>query len=105
MRWGAELILVAGLLSSCAPLAKPGFERSTQAQLAFVSAGSDGVHHIFTSNGQLTFGPAPDDYPNWSPDGSALVFYRTQAGASIYRVNADGTGLTRLSSGLFDKKG
>jgi hypothetical protein len=40
-----------------------------------------------------------DQHPNWSPDGSKLVFQRRlPEGEEIYVVNADGTGLTRLTN-------
>ncbi|RME60199.1 hypothetical protein D6779_02615 [Candidatus Parcubacteria bacterium] len=38
-------------------------------------------------------------YPNWSPDDSKIVFQSTRDGQSeIYLINADGTGLTRLTN-------
>jgi len=48
---------------------------------------------------QLTF-PDPgvgDDLPDWSPDGSAIVFTRNFPNVGqIYRVNADGSGITQI---------
>src|SRR4051794_11106342 len=40
-----------------------------------------------------------DDQPDWSPDGSLLVFSRRAGGgpASVYTVHADGSRLTRIS--------
>jgi len=43
-----------------------------------------------------------DSHPNWSPDGSTIIFERDYAGdlapvAQIFRVNADGSGLTQLT--------
>jgi Tol biopolymer transport system component len=38
---------------------------------------------------RLTFGPGYSSWPVWSPDGSAIAFYR---GGKIYRKAADGTG-------------
>lgn len=37
-------------------------------------------------------------YPNWSPDGAALVVTReSPEGSALYRLNPDGTGLTALT--------
>lgn len=38
-----------------------------------------------------------DDQPDWSPDGSLLVFHRTGTPWAIYTVKPDGSDLTRLS--------
>jgi TolB protein len=50
---------------------------------------------------QLTGGNAANIEPSWSPDGTRIVFVRTAAqhGSSpeIYLINADGTGLKRLT--------
>ena len=40
-------------------------------------------------------------YPDWSPDGSRLVFGRSSDGSSgtaVYRINADGSGLRKLAA-------
>lgn len=43
-------------------------------------------------------------FPVWSPDGLQLAFHSTMDGNSeIYRVNLDGTGLTRLTNTLQDE--
>jgi Tol biopolymer transport system component len=53
---------------------------------------------------QLTFpeaGVFDDSHADWSPDGSTLLFQRDYAGdlgvAQIFRINADGSGLTLLT--------
>jgi Tol biopolymer transport system component len=45
----------------------------------------------------ITSGPELDRQPDWSPDGSRLVFLRQ--GDGLYIVNADGTGLRFLTAG------
>jgi dipeptidyl aminopeptidase/acylaminoacyl peptidase len=42
--------------------------------------------------------------PAWSPDGSKIVFARSNAGgeANLYIVNVDGTGLVQVTDGGFD---
>jgi TolB protein len=48
---------------------------------------------------QLTFDPAPDFEPAWSPNGKKIAFvsYRDGGAAQIYVMNADGSGQTRLT--------
>ena len=48
---------------------------------------------------QLTSGPAADWSPSWSPDGTQIVFYSEgrDPGQSIFIVNVDGSGLTRVT--------
>jgi TolB protein len=47
-----------------------------------------------TSRRQLTSDPGYEDHPTWSPDGVQIAFARD---GGIYRVNADGTNVQRLS--------
>lgn len=49
---------------------------------------------------QITTGAKPATQPAFSPDGTRLVF--TRLGSGIFRVNLDGTGLKRLTSGVRD---
>src|SRR4051794_21800944 len=83
----------------------------TNGRIAFVRAGD-----LWTMNPdgsgqtQLTSGPGNDVEPNWSPDGQKIVFSsnRDEPGADcigpfrchyeIYTINANGTGLTRLTT-------
>lgn len=39
-----------------------------------------------------------DGVPQWSPDGTQLVFERWTSQWDVYRINVDGTGLTRLTN-------
>jgi TolB protein len=73
-------------------------------RMAFVSS-RDGDPEIFVKNAdgsglrQLTRNTALDFSPAWSPDGRRLAFASNAPGVEteIYRINADGTGRTRLT--------
>jgi Tol biopolymer transport system component len=72
------------------------------ATTVFAAFGNDEYTHIYLlSNGrvtQLTSGAHDDQGAEWSFDGKRLVFQRADSnGSGIYVMNADGTGLTRLS--------
>ena len=46
----------------------------------------------------ITFHPGIDGEPDWSPDGSRIVFTSDREGnEDIYIVNADGTGVMQLT--------
>jgi TolB protein len=48
---------------------------------------------------RITTDPDTDWYPNWSPDGTKLVFMRnTNGNADIYTMNADGSAQTNLTN-------
>jgi Tol biopolymer transport system component len=49
---------------------------------------------------QITTGSKPATEPAFSPDGKRIVFARL--GSGIFRMNLDGTGLRRLTSGVRD---
>lgn len=67
-------------------------------------AGPDADRHDFNGlfvmdrsfvSHQLTTG----DNPHWSADGHQIVFVRFEDGKNqLYRINVDGTGLTKLST-------
>jgi Tol biopolymer transport system component len=66
---------------------------------------ADGSEQTNLSNNPSSLGSRGfDEYPNWSPDGTKIVFYHHEEGGSlcgihIFTMNADGTGRTDLSSG------
>jgi hypothetical protein len=47
---------------------------------------------------RLTYNPADDNYPTWSPDGMQIAFFSNRDGDyDIYALNADGTNLRPLT--------
>jgi Tol biopolymer transport system component len=66
-------------------------------------------HEIYVMNAdglsqtRVTFNPAPDDLPSWSPDGSKIAFTRgncttyTCSNGDIYTMNTDGTNPTNIT--------
>ena len=47
---------------------------------------------------RLTYSPANDQVPKWSPDGALIVFVRMEDDLPLYVMNADGTGEKRLTT-------
>jgi len=100
-----------GLAAVCSAVVIAAFQNfsstppasSLNGTISYTAFGSDGYTHVYltTSDGkitQLTSGSHTDGTPEWSPDGSKLVFGRfDSAGSAVYTMNADGTNLTRLS--------
>jgi len=72
-------------------------------QIAFTSI-RDGNREVYlmhadgTGQVNLTNNAADDEWPVWSPDGSRILFGSTRDGGSVYEMNADGSGVTRLLS-------
>src|SRR5438132_723930 len=72
-------------------------------QIAFTSI-RDGNREIYlmhadgTSQVNLTNNAADDEWPVWSPDGSRILFGSTRDGGSVYEMNADGSGVTQLTT-------
>jgi Tol biopolymer transport system component len=71
-------------------------EGTTCDQLFLVQANGTGMR-------PLTDCVAQDEGPAWSPDGTRIAFWSNRGGAfSIWVINADGTGMTKLTSGRSD---
>jgi TolB protein len=76
-------------------------------RIAFVSdrTGNEDIFTMRASDGRgetnITNDPASDRYPAWSPD-SAQIAFRSSRNRSfdIYRMDPDGSGVNRLTSGL-----
>ena len=52
---------------------------------------------------QLTTGQSEYQVPNWSPDGSKIIFFSDKTGNNeIYKMNGDGTGIIQLTNNPAD---
>jgi len=70
-------------------------------KIAFTSR-RDGTDHVYVMNADGStlnslLAIVPDNYLQWSPDGTKIVFERSQNGIAIYTMNADGSNQKRLS--------
>ncbi len=96
--------LCAALLISAAP----AVSHALNGKIAFISS-PDGDSEIYVMNEdgsaqtRLTFNPASESGPAWSPDGSKIAFVSTRDGnQEIYVMNADGSEQTRLTQNVAD---
>jgi TolB protein len=76
-------------------------------QLVFTTVAEDGTASlaVMNANGSNRRDVIPGLaalHPKWSPDGGQLTFWTQEPEGAIYVVNADGTGLQRISSSATD---
>lgn len=106
-RLGAERYAPATAPPKATPTPAPAL--LTGAAIAYHASAADGTFDIFliSPDGRvqrnLTNHPANDLYPAWAPDGQQLVFASdrdspTAGRFDLYRINRDGSGLTRLTN-------
>lgn len=90
--------LVGALASACASPQRPTSPATAAATTAAAATSPLTLDRLFSEPGLLGTSPSS---PTWSPDGTALAFlWREPTGArrEVYLVDADGTGLRRLTS-------
>lgn len=92
----------SGLISTGVSGAEPAWSPDgTQIAYGSIGGGADG---LFVMNGafisrRLTTPVQADQMPRWSPNGNQLVFDRVESNVfQVYKVGADGTGVTKLST-------
>ena len=80
-------------------------------RIAFSNAASNGDQEIFVKSlvdgsvKRLTYATGADLWPNWSPDGSKIVFGSNRNGhLQIWSVSATGGSATRLSHNSYDER-
>jgi dipeptidyl aminopeptidase/acylaminoacyl peptidase len=80
----------------------PNGQKIAYTRLGVYIANADGTSETLVTNKLGPLDPTQYliDWPAWSPDGSKLVFSGASIGTlnDLYVVNADGTGLTRLTN-------
>ncbi len=80
---------------------------SRTSHIRIVNADGTGMFNLSTHLGEPLTEPGSDEEPAWSPDGTRIVFASNRAPTEnpagnqrkIYSVNADGSGLIRLTDG------
>lgn len=113
----AILILFFGLLAGCGekttgkstkettsgilkPESSVKEEGIKEGKTAFVDQGDIWVMDLSSGDRKnITSSPEKEVSPRWSPDGKKIAFTRQDKFSNVYVVNADGSGLTRLTKG------
>lgn len=100
---GAAMLAVSALAVMPAYGTQPGKNGSIVFQhsggrLWLVNSDGSGLTKLTTTKGRLD-----DNNPDWSPDGSKIVFERCQQICQIWRINANGTGLGLLGPPGLDR--
>lgn len=104
-RWLACLGVIAAVVGTPSDSAVAVSAVSPPNEIAYARTDSTGTHivsRIFLTSDvptptQLTFGPASDSQPAWSPDATQIAFTRTTStGSSLWVMNADGSSQREL---------
>jgi hypothetical protein len=102
----SSLVVAVSIASIAGPISTAGATfPGANGRIAFVSdiGGRNGVYTMNRNGGDVSFVAASSDIfftfqPEWSPDGSRLVFSGDATGdRDIYAVNSDGSGLEQLT--------
>jgi imidazolonepropionase-like amidohydrolase len=101
------LAAVSLLLALAEPPAADSAFPGNNGKIAFSRLGDIFVMDADGSNKtNLTNNPAADSLPNWSADGTKIVFHSSRDGNNqIYSMNSDGTGQTRLTNNSAQEAG
>jgi Tol biopolymer transport system component len=77
----------------------PDIDLFYEAAIYTMNPDGSGQTPITDNSGGTIESPRIDFNPTWAPDGTKLVFSRRQGDdVSVYTINVDGSGLTRLTS-------
>ncbi len=93
---GAAALVFAGTLASASTTGTNGrivFVQPAPGRLWLVNADGSGQHKLTVEKGPRL----DDDAPDWSPNGSQIVFQRCQNRCQLWTVKADGSGSRPLA--------